>query len=115
MGRDVSEIRRSHRSDCQRRGAGIERDNSKFPVAGRRPLEGPLRQGEVRGCPQKKGAEGMLTEDMTRLCDEIVTMRKARGSMMNELRHDAKGLKHTVKKLCAHLGQIGRASCRERV
>ena len=47
----------------------------------------------------------MLTEDMTRLCDEIVTMRKARGSMMNELRHDAKGLKHTVKKLCAHLAR----------
>ena len=47
----------------------------------------------------------MLTEDMTRLCNEIVTMRKARGSMMSGLRHDAKGLKHTVKKLCAHLGR----------
>ena len=47
----------------------------------------------------------MLTEDMTRLCNEIVTMRKARGSMMSGLRHDAKGLKQTVKKLCAHLGR----------
>ena len=47
----------------------------------------------------------MLTDDMTRLCDEIVAMRKTRGSMMSALRHDAKGLKHTVKKLCAHLGR----------
>jgi hypothetical protein len=36
----------------------------------------------------------MLTDDMTRLCDEIVAMRKARGTMMTELQHGAKGLKH---------------------
>ena len=47
----------------------------------------------------------MLTDDMTRLCDEIVAMRKARGSMMNELHHGAKGLKHTITKLCAHFGR----------
>ena len=47
----------------------------------------------------------MLTDDMTRLCDEIVAMRKTRGSMMSELHHDAKGLKHTVTKLCAHFGR----------
>ena len=48
----------------------------------------------------------MLTEDMTRLCDEIVAMRKMRGSMMNELQHGAKGLKHSVTKLCAHFGRV---------
>ena len=48
----------------------------------------------------------MLTDDMTRLCDEIVTMRKARGAMMTELRHGAKGLTHSVTKLCAHFGRV---------
>ena len=48
----------------------------------------------------------MLTEDMTRLCDEIVAMRKMRGNMMTELQHGAKGLKHTVTKLCAHFGRV---------
>ena len=48
----------------------------------------------------------MLTEDMTRLCDEIVAMRKVRGSMMTELQHGAKGLKHSVTKLCAHFGRV---------
>ena len=48
----------------------------------------------------------MLTDDMTRLCDEIVAMRKMRGSMMNELQHGAKGLKHSVTKLCAHFGRV---------
>ena len=48
----------------------------------------------------------MLTDDMTRLCDEIVAMRKMRGSMMTELRHGAKGLRHSVTKLCAHFGRV---------
>ena len=48
----------------------------------------------------------MLTEDMTRLCDEIVAMRKMRGNMMTDLQHGAKGLKHTVTKLCAHFGRV---------
>jgi hypothetical protein len=48
----------------------------------------------------------MLTDDMTRLCDEIVAMRKARGAMMTELRHGAKGLTHNVTKLCAHFGRV---------
>jgi len=43
---------------------------------------------------------------MTRLCDEIVAMRKMRGSMMTELQHGAKGLKHSVTKLCAHFGRV---------
>ena len=48
----------------------------------------------------------MLTEDMTRLCDEIVALRKTRGTMMTELQHGAKGLKHSVTKLCAHFGRV---------
>ena len=48
----------------------------------------------------------MLTEDMTRLCDEIVAMRKMRSSMMTELQHGAKGLKHSVTTLCAHFGRV---------
>jgi len=48
----------------------------------------------------------MLTEDMTRLCDEILAMRKMRGNMMNELQHGALGLKHSVTKLCAHFGRV---------
>ena len=50
----------------------------------------------------------MLTDDMTRLCDEILAMRKARGAMMAELQHGAKGLKHNVTKLCAHFGRVRR-------
>jgi hypothetical protein len=48
----------------------------------------------------------MLTEDMTRLCDEILALRKARGNMMTELQHGANGLKHSVTKLCAHFGRV---------
>ena len=47
----------------------------------------------------------MLTDDMKRLCDEIHAMRKTRGSLMNELQRDTKGLKQTVAKLCAHFGR----------
>src|ERR1017187_9909590 len=47
----------------------------------------------------------MLTDDMTRLCDEIVAMRKIRGNLMSELQHGAKGQKHSVTKLCAHFGR----------
>jgi len=50
----------------------------------------------------------MLTDDTTRLCDEIVALRKARGAMMAELHHGAKGLKHSVTKLCAHFAVFAR-------
>ena len=39
----------------------------------------------------------MLTNAMTRLCGEIVALRKMRGSMVTELRRD-------VATLCAHFG-----------
>jgi hypothetical protein len=45
---------------------------------------------------ETKGAEGMLTDDMTRLCGEIHAMRRVRASMMSELQHGAKRLEHTV-------------------
>jgi type IV secretory pathway TrbL component len=48
----------------------------------------------------------MLTDDMTRLCEEILAMRKARGAMISELQHGAKGLNHSVTKLCAHFGRV---------
>jgi hypothetical protein len=47
----------------------------------------------------------MLTDDMIRLRNEILAMRKMRGSLMSELQHGAKGLKHTVTKLCTHFGR----------
>ena len=46
----------------------------------------------------------MLTDDMTRLCGEILSMRKMRGSLMNELQRCAKGRKKAVAGLCAHMG-----------
>jgi hypothetical protein len=45
----------------------------------------------------------MLTEDMTRLCGEIVSLRGLRGSMMADLQNGAKGRKQAVAKLCTHL------------
>ena len=46
----------------------------------------------------------MLTNDMTRLCGEILAMRRMRGSLMSELQHGAKGRKQAVAELCAHVG-----------
>jgi len=46
----------------------------------------------------------MLTEDMTRLCGEILSMRQLRSSLMNELQRCAKGRKQAVAELCAHVG-----------
>jgi hypothetical protein len=47
----------------------------------------------------------MMTEDMTRLRGEINAMRSTRASLMSELKHGAKDLKHTVTKLCTHFGR----------
>lgn len=46
----------------------------------------------------------MLTDDMTRLCGEILAMRKMRGSLMNELSRGTKGRKQAVAELCVQLG-----------
>ena len=45
----------------------------------------------------------MLTEDMTRLCGEIVGMRRMRGNLMGELQRGAKGRKQAVTDLCVHI------------
>jgi hypothetical protein len=54
----------------------------------------------------------MLTDDMTRLCDEIVAMRKMRGGLIREIQNEAKGRKQAVTKLCAHLGSARAAMAR---
>jgi len=46
----------------------------------------------------------MLTENMTRLCGDILTMRRMRGNMMNELQRDTQGRKQAVVELCTNLG-----------
>lgn len=48
----------------------------------------------------------MLTEDMTRLCGEILAMRGTRDTLVNELQREAKGRKRAVVKLCAHFGRV---------
>jgi len=46
----------------------------------------------------------MSTDDMTRLCGEILAMRRMRGSLVSELQHDAKERKQAVAELCTHIG-----------
>ena len=48
----------------------------------------------------------MLTNDMTRLCGEILALRRMRGSLMSELQHGAKGRKQAVAELCAHIAVL---------
>ncbi len=45
----------------------------------------------------------MLTNDMTRLCREIVTLRGMRASAMTELQQDAKERKQTVEDFCSQI------------
>ncbi len=45
----------------------------------------------------------MLTEDMTRLCGEIIAMRRMRGNLMSELERGAKGRQQAVAELCTHM------------
>jgi hypothetical protein len=54
----------------------------------------------------------MLTDDMTRLCGEILAMRNMRGNMMSELQRGAKGRKQAVAELCAHIGSARMAMAR---
>jgi len=54
----------------------------------------------------------MLTDDMTRLCAEILALRKMRGNLMSEIQHDSKGRKKAVAKFCAHLGSARAALAR---
>ena len=48
----------------------------------------------------------MITDDMVRLHDEILAMRKGRGTLMNNLQKKTKSREKAVKHLCSHLGQV---------
>jgi len=47
----------------------------------------------------------MLTEDMTRLSGEIVSMRKMRGSMMGQMHNEATARKQAVAEMCSQMGE----------
>jgi hypothetical protein len=51
----------------------------------------------------------MLTDDMTRLCGEIVTMRRMRGSLMCQLHNDATERRQAVAEMCSHMGEAHEA------
>jgi hypothetical protein len=44
---------------------------------------------------------GNLTDDMTRLCADIVSLRNARGTLMKEMAREAKDLEKSVSSMCA--------------
>jgi hypothetical protein len=48
----------------------------------------------------------MLTNDMKRLCREIVTLRGMRASAMTELQQETKSREMAVKHLCSHFGHV---------
>lgn len=45
----------------------------------------------------------MLTEEMTRLCGEIVALREMRGNLITQLQSEAKGRKQAVTQHCSDL------------
>lgn len=45
----------------------------------------------------------MLTNDMTRLCREIVTLRGMRASAMTELQQDTRERKQAVEEMCSQI------------
>ena len=55
----------------------------------------------------------MMTEDITRLCGEIVALRQARGAMMRELARENKDRSQSVFQFCAHT-QSARAEMAKR-
>lgn len=55
----------------------------------------------------------MLTDDMTRLCGEIATLRGMRASAMNELQQDTKERKKTVDELCSQMHDDRTAMARQ--
>jgi hypothetical protein len=48
----------------------------------------------------------MMTDDMVRLHDEVLAMRKDRGALMNSLQKEAKLRTKAVTHLCAHFGHV---------
>ena len=47
----------------------------------------------------------MLTEDISRLCEEILSLRKMRGNLMSEMQEQAQERKQSVADLCAQMGK----------
>ncbi len=47
----------------------------------------------------------MLADDMTRLCGEIVGLRRSREGMVKQLRRDTEGRRTAVSDLCAHFNR----------
>jgi hypothetical protein len=48
----------------------------------------------------------MMTEDMGRMREEIVALRKVRGTLMNDLQKETKSREKAVKHLCSHFGHV---------
>jgi uncharacterized protein YceH (UPF0502 family) len=48
----------------------------------------------------------MITDDMVRLHDEILAMRKGRGTLINSLQKETKSREKAVKHLCSHFGHV---------
>jgi len=44
----------------------------------------------------------MLTNDMKRLCGEILALRKERGEMLDAMAHECQARQHEVAELCGH-------------
>ncbi len=61
----------------------------------------------------------MLTDDMTRLCGEIVALRKRRGELLNDLEHESKARRVSVSGMCEQFGnaraEMGRSTKNDRV
>ena len=55
----------------------------------------------------------MMTDDMTRLCTEIVAMRRRRGQLLDDLAAGSSRLQHSVSDLCRHFGSERAAMARE--
>lgn len=55
----------------------------------------------------------MMTDDMTRLCAEIVAMRRRREQLLEELAAGSGELRHSVSELCRHFGSDRAAMSRE--
>ena len=48
----------------------------------------------------------MLTDDMGRLRDEIIAMRKVRDGLLSDLQKVTKSRKKVVTQLCSHFGHV---------
>jgi hypothetical protein len=55
----------------------------------------------------------MLTNDIKRLCGEIVTLRKERGEMLDDLAHECQARQHSVAELCGHFHSTRVAMARQ--